>query len=153
MLLHWNDFGLGDWDRAALELDTLRREMDRVFNDFGRAPTTHRGGARGWPRIELADIGSSLVLRAEVPGVAEQDLKIQIDQATLTLQGVRRADAPQGEDVHRRERTPYEFTRSFTLPVKVDAEQAKASLKHGVLTLTLPKAAELQPRQIKVTVS
>jgi HSP20 family protein len=150
MLLHWNDLGLSDWDRATRELDVLRREMDRVFDDFGRAPTARRGTPRSWPRIELADTGSALVLRAEVPGVAEQDLKVQLDQATLTLQGVRRVEAPQGYDGHRRERAPYEFTRSFTLPVKVDAEQAKATLKHGVLTLTLPKAAEVQPRQIKV---
>lgn len=153
MLLHWNDFGFGDWDRAALELDVLRREMDRVFNDFGRAPAQRRGSPRNWPRIELADTGAALILRAEVPGVAEGDLKIQVDQSTLTLSGVRRLEAPKDEAVHRRERVPYEFTRSFTLPIKVDAERAKASLEHGVLTLTLPKAAELQPRQIKVNAS
>jgi HSP20 family protein len=153
MLLHWNDFGFADWDRATLELDLLRREMDRVFNDFGRAPAQRRGAQRSWPRIELADVGGALVLRAELPGVLEKDLKIQVDQATLTLQGVRRIEPPKGLDVHRRERVPYEFTRSFTLPVKVDADKAKASLKHGVLTLTLPKAAEVQPRQIKVSAS
>jgi HSP20 family protein len=66
------------------------------------------------------------------------------------LQGSRRVEAPQGYDVHRRERGAYEFTRSFTLPVKVDADQAKATLKNGLLTLTLPKAPEVQPRQINV---
>jgi HSP20 family protein len=153
MLLHWNDLGIAEWDRAARELDVLRREMDRVFDDFGRTPAQRRTAQRGWPRIELADTGSALVLRAEVPGVTNDDLKVQVDQATLTLQGTRRVAQPEGYDGHRRERAPYEFTRSFTLPVKVDAEQAKATLKHGVLTLTLPKAAEVQPRQIKVSSS
>lgn len=153
MLLHWNDLGLADWDRAARELDVLRREMDRVFDDFERTPTPRRAAQRSWPRIELADTGSALVLRAEVPGVTDQDLKVQVDQATLTLQGVRRVEPPKGYDGHRRERTPYEFTRSFTLPVQVDAERAAAVLTNGVLTLTLPKAAEVQPRQIKVSSS
>lgn len=152
MLLHWNDLGLAEWDRATRELDVLRREMDRVFDDFGRTPQ-RRNAQRTWPRIELADTGNALVLRAEVPGVASDDLKVQVDQATLTLQGVRRVEPPKGYDGHRRERTPYEFTKSFTLPVKVDAERATAALTHGVLTLTLPKAAEVQPRQIKVNAS
>jgi HSP20 family protein len=154
MLLHWNDFGIGDLDRTVSELDSLRREMDRVFNDFGRAPGRARAQARGsWPRIELADMGSALLLTAEVPGLTDKELKIQVDQSTLTLQGMRRVEAPQGYDVHRRERAAYEFTRSFTLPVKVDADLAKATLKNGLLTLTLPKAPEVQPRQIKVATS
>lgn len=153
MLLHWNDLGIAEWDRAARELDVLRREMDRVFDDFGRTPAQRRATQRAWPRIELADTGSALVLRAEVPGVSNEDLKVQVDQSTLTLQGARRTAQPEGYDGHRRERAPYEFTRSFTLPVKIDAEQAKATLKQGVLTLTLPKAAEVQPRQIKVSLS
>ena len=153
MLLHWNDLGVAEWYRAARELDVLRREMDRVFDDFGRAPAQRRAPQRVWPRVELADTGSALVLRAEVPGVTNEDLKVQVDQATLTLQGVRRIEPPKDYDGHRRERVPYEFTRSFTLPVKVDAERATAVLALGVLTLTLTKAAELQPRQIKVSSS
>lgn len=150
MLFHWNDFGLGELDRRVLELDALRREMDRVFNDFDRAPPTARSARTSWPRIELADDGSALVLRAELPGLTDKDLKIQIDANTLVLQGGRNLAAPEGHDVHRRERSAYEFTRSFTLPVKVDADRAQASLKNGVLMLRLPKSPELQPRQIKV---
>jgi HSP20 family protein len=154
MLLHWNDFGIGDLERTVSELDILRREMDRVFNDFGRVPgKASSQGRASWPRMELADLGGSLLLTAEVPGLADKDLKIQVDQSTLTLQGSRRVEPPKGYDTHRRERSPYEFTRSFTLPVKVDADQAKATLKNGLLTLTLPKAPEVQPRQIKVATS
>lgn len=151
MLLNWNDFGFGDWDRAARDFDVLRREMDRVFADFGRGPGRRVAGRVTWPQVQVVDTGAALVLRAEVPGLTERDIEIQLDQSTLTLQGARAVAEREGYDTHRRERTAYDFTRSFTLPVKVDAEQAKAVLEHGVLTLTLPKAPELQPRQIPVT--
>jgi len=151
MLLNWNDFGFGDWDRAARDFDVLRREMDRVFADFGRGPGRRVAGRVTWPQVQLADTGAALVLRAEVPGLTERDIEIQLDQSTLTLHGARAVAEREGYDTHRRERTAYDFARSFTLPVKVDAERAKAVLEHGVLTLTLPKAPELQPRQIPVT--
>jgi HSP20 family protein len=68
----------------------------------------------------------------------------------LTVTGERRADAPEGYSVHRQERLPARFSRGFQLPVKVDGAGITAALKDGVLTVTMPKAAESQPRQITV---
>jgi HSP20 family protein len=68
----------------------------------------------------------------------------------VTLKGERKVDVPEGLSVHRRERHAVRFAKSFELPTRVDADKVTATLKHGVLTLTLPKVAEAQPRQINV---
>jgi len=158
MLTRWNDFGaLGRHNPRDLAgsfdaLDDLRREMNRLFFDYERwmpgGPT--EGAARVWPRAVLEDTGSALVLRAEVPGVQEKDLELKVDESTVSLKGERAEANPEGYSVHRKERAAYRFARSFALPTKVDSEQAEAVLKHGVLTVTLPKAKEAQPRQISV---
>ena len=127
------------WDQYDFDRD----DHDRVFEAFGS-----RSG--GWPRINLFDTGASLVVMAEVPGLSEKDLQLTINQDVLTLKGERKSDAPDGYSVHRQERTPVRFSRSFTLPSKIDPEKATANVQHGVLTITLPKAPEAQSRQISV---
>jgi len=153
-----------DVDRTFAVMDELRKRMDRVFDEYET-----RGGfsvrspffeafdvgfpsrvVATWPRLSVHDTGAALVLRAEVPGMKENDLKIEVNQEVLSLSGERKADAPEGYALHRRERAPVKFARSIALPCKVDAEKASAVLKDGLLTLTLPKAPEAQPRQINV---
>lgn len=155
---------ISDVDRTFAAMDELRRKMERVFDDYeGRG---NHGPARAaffepfdfgqsrpvatWPRLAVYDTGSALTLYAEVPGLKESDIKIEIAQDVLSLSGERKADAPEGYAVHRRERAPVKFARSLTLPCKVDVEKASATVTDGVLTLTLPKVAEAQPRQIAV---
>lgn len=147
MLTRWSDWGFGDVDRTMAEFDTLRREMNRLFD--GRTSRAARSG--GYPSIGLFDRGSELVVRAEVPGLSNDDLDLTVDQGMLTLRGERKVDVPEGYSVHRQERGSIKFARSFSLPCKVDAEKTTANLKHGVLTLVLPKAPEDQPRQIAVS--
>jgi HSP20 family protein len=132
------------------ELEALRREMNRLYGD-SPAERPRKASPTSFPRIGLFDAKERLVLLAEVPGVAEEDLEITVDEGMLTLRGTRRVDIPEGYSVHRQERSETTFARSFALPCKVDAEKAEASLKSGVLTLRLPKAPEVQPRQINVT--
>ena len=152
MLTRWSNWGLYDFDReferTLADFDALRREMNRLFDG-----TYQQNGARsvGWPRIALFDEGAQLAVRAELPGMSEKDVQLSIDQGVLTLRGERNAQAPEGYAVHRQERGHYRFARSFTLPCKVDVEKTKAELKNGVLTVTLPKAPEEQPRQIAVS--
>lgn len=147
-------WGLSDFDRSFDRpfdvLDELRRRMDRVFIDFDRggvAPVNGDG-----PRANVVDTGADIVVEAEVPGVLDKDLKLTITQDTFTLEGERRADVPEGASVHRRERAPWKFARSFALPTKIDSERATADLRNGVLTVTLPKAAEVRPKHITVKV-
>ena len=152
MLTRWFDWGDLEWARDLAELDTLRREMDRLFAD--RSPSRpRRAMPTSFPRIGLFDAKEQLVLRAELPGVAESDLDISVEEGVLSLRGTRKVELPKGYTVHRQERPETSFARSFALPCRVDADKATASLKNGVLTLQLPKAPEVKPRQITVKAS
>jgi len=153
MLNYYSDF-----DRTFAAMDELRRRMDRMFEEVEPPPRAQlRGdfeqppGYVGGPRFHLFDVGKALVVKADLPGLAEKDLQISLNQDVLTLSGERKPDAHEGYTVHRKERASLRFSRSFTLPSKVDPEKTTAALKHGVLTLTLSKAPEAQPRQITVT--
>jgi len=146
MLTRWTDWR--DFDRTFAMMDELRSRMDQLYGDFGDSR-----GAASFPRLNLFDTGSALVLKAEVPGLSEKDIQLTINQDVLTLQGERKSDAPEGYSVHRQERTPIKFSRSFTLLCRVNPETTSASLKDGVLSVTLAKAAEAQPRQIAVKAS
>jgi HSP20 family protein len=151
MWTRWSDldrlFGWEEYDRSLSLLDQFRRATNRLFEE---APV--RGALRAtWPATNLYDGGDTLVLTAEVPGLTEKDIEVQLNRDTLTLTGERRTEAPQGYSVHRRERLPLRFSRSFTLPCRVNAEKASAVVQNGVLTITLAKAPEAQPRQITVS--
>lgn len=148
------------FDRALstfAQLDEWRRLMDRAFEDPGSGFLPAGSfedpwslSEATWPRVTSYDTGSSLVFTAEVPGMSDKDLQIQVENDVLTLSGERRATVPKGYTAHRRERGAVSFTRSFTLPVKVDVDKINASLKDGVLTLEMPKMPEAQPRRIAI---
>jgi HSP20 family protein len=151
MLTRW-----GDLDRTFSVMDELRRRMDRVFDEYGGYPYARPGleeetrASAAWPRLNLLDTGAALVVTAEVPGVADKDVNLTINQDVVTLSGVRNADAPEGYAVHRQERAAVKFSRSFALPTKIDAEKTSATMKNGILTITMAKAPEAQPKQIAV---
>jgi HSP20 family protein len=147
MLTRWSDF-----DRTFSYLDQLRRRMDRLFDEYdgGVSEAAFDGG---WPRSNLIDAGAQLVLTAELPGLSDRDVKIEATQDGLTFSGERRSEAPAGYSVHRQERPSFRFSRSVAFPCKVDTERTTASLVNGVLTVTIPKAPEAQPRHITVKAS
>jgi HSP20 family protein len=146
-------WGFEDIDRTFLALDDFRRRMDRLFDGFDARWGLDHGTAGVWPRATVRDTGAALVLEAEVPGLTEKDVQLTLTQDTLTLAGERKVEVPEGYAVQRRERGAQKFSRSFALPTKVDVERAGAEVKNGVLTVTLPKAAEARPRQIAVRAS
>jgi len=154
MLTRWNDFG-----NTLAVMDEFRRRMNRVFGDVDEryfSPADFflaDDGTGTWPRVRVQDSGELITLRAEVPGLGEGDVKVTVNQDVLTLSGEKKSDAPEGYAVHRQERVPVKFSRSFSLGCKVDFEKANAVVKYGVLTITLPKAPESQPRQIAVKAS
>ena len=156
MLMRWNDFGnlARSRTRDVDPFDALRREMNHLFFDFERGfPGLERQTSGSWPRATLEDTGAALVVRADLPGVEDKALELSVEESTLSIKGERQDSAPEGYSAHRKERAAFRFTRSFALPAKVDVEKVQAVLKHGVLTVTLPKAKEAQPRQISVKVS
>ena len=142
-----------DFDRTISLMDQLRRRMDRVFEDFDHGYDHEPTAAARFPRTNFYDNGNAFALTLDVPGLKDGDLKLTLTNDVLTVSGFRKADAPDGYSVHRQERTPYEFSRSYALPSKVDPEKVAATLVNGVLTITLEKAPEVKPRQISVRVS
>ena len=142
----WPSFGFADFGRAHAPHGQLRRELERLLGDSERSASL----VPATGNVSFDDDGSQFVLRADVPGLTENDFQISLAGNTLTLRGERKLDVPEGHSVHRRERSAYRFAKSYELPSRVDADKVTATLKHGVLTLTLPKVAEAQPRQISV---
>jgi HSP20 family protein len=153
----WNDMDM-DFDRPTDWMEDFRRRMDRMFDELDPfvasselfRPGTLRGGAVHRPRVTLDDKGTEFLLYADVPGVDEHDLEITLQGDTVTVSGQRRPDIPDGYRVHRQERAPIQFTRSLSLPAKVEGDKVEAVLSDGILTLRIPKAQEAQPRQITV---
>jgi HSP20 family protein len=142
---------LSDFDRTFTVFDELRRRMDRVWDDYDFSRNDYgMTASTAWPPVNVFETGQSLVFRADVPGVAENEFNVTLTPETLTLTGERKTAAPEGYTVQRQERPAARFSRSWTLPYKVDAERTSATLKDGVLTITLSKAPEAQPRQIAV---
>ncbi len=127
-----------DLDRTFAALDAVRRGFER------------RTEERVEPRFTAEDTGDAYVCRAELPGVPASVLEVTLTGQVLKLQARRKLDVPAGFTAHRRERPSFELSRSVTLPAKVDAERVTATAKDGVVTVTLPKAAEAKPRTITV---
>ncbi|HEY4116723.1 MAG TPA: Hsp20/alpha crystallin family protein [Byssovorax sp.] len=133
-----------DFDRQFSALDQLRRHVDRAFQeaDGQRAVSDGQGALR--------DLGDKLVVRVDLPGVADSDVKLEVHNDVLSLKAERKGDAPEGFGVQRRERGGTKLARTFALPCAVDVERTTAALTNGVLTLTLPKAESAKPRTIAV---
>lgn len=146
MLGRWTDWR--DLDRTFAMMNELRSRMAPLYGEFDEPRAVS-----GFPRLNLFDAGNALTLKVEVPGLTEKDIQLTVDQDVLTLAGERKLDAPEGYSVHRQERLPMKFSRSFTLPCRINADSTTASLTNGVLTVTLAKTADAQPKQIAVKAS
>lgn len=131
------------------ELRGLFNQMDEMFRGIDR-PLLGDGG-EGWLPAELRDDGEALVLRMDVPGMTERDLTIEATQHGVTVRGERKLHVPEGYNTHRRERRAQAFTRSFSLPCRIDLEQCNAKVKHGVLSLRMAKLPEERPKQVAVS--
>ena len=108
-------------------------------------------GARAAMPIDVMENADGFTVRASVPGVQPDELDISIENDVVTIRAERKADKVQDEDnVRWQERYDGALERCFVLPAEVDADQVKAELEHGVLTLTLPKAEAAKPKSIKV---
>jgi len=151
MLTRWSDFdrilGWPDYRSTLGTMEQFRRQLGRLFEEW-ESPTSY--GVTTWPRTNLYDAGNELIVTAEVPGMTNQDVEVTVHQNILTLTGKREEKGPEGYSVHRQERVPIQFQRSFSLPTKVDMEKTSAEVKDGILTIHMAKAPEAKPRQITV---
>ena len=136
------------------EMERLRREMNRLFADW--SPRPGWGAAPAYPAMNVWTNEEGVVVTAELPGVAPEDMDISVVNETLTVSGtrqpelVRQPDEVEGATYHRRERGQGKFTRSFQLPFRVESDQVEASFERGVLTIALPRAQEDKPKKITV---
>ncbi len=140
------------WDPFR-DLATLRERMNRLFEEA----YTSRGEekdlvASTWnPSVDIFETENELVLKAELPGVDEDDIEIKIEDSTLTLKGDRKFEKEtKEENYHRIERSYGSFYRSFTLPRNIDQDKIKAESENGILKVTMPKKAELKPKKVKI---
>ncbi len=150
MLTGWKDF-----DDTLRTLDRLQRRFDVAFDPLERlAPAARivRRPRAAWPATNVFETKESFVVKADVPGLADSDVSVSVEEDALIIRGERKLPVPDGYRVHLRERAPVAFTRKLPLPARVDADAVSAALKDGVLTITLPKAREALPRQIAVKV-
>ena len=140
------------------ELNTIQSEMNRLFNTFFDSPAPAAGHSNGqslrrWiPAMDLVETEDAFVLRADLPGLSEQDVNIELEDNVLTLSGQRKAEHEErGEGYYRVERASGAFSRSLTLPDGVEPGRVQASFDRGVLEVRIPKPEQRKPR--KVTIS
>jgi HSP20 family protein len=108
-------------------------------------------GPQGWaPAVDLSETATAFIITAELPGVSRDQVRIDVRDGRLTLQGRRDARVP-CEQYHQVERGHGEFLRSFVLPHSVEAEDISADLTDGVLTVTVPKTTDAGPRRVVVS--
>jgi HSP20 family protein len=131
-------------------LEELRREMDRLFENFIGSTPGELIGLRKYPPIDVWEEGESLMVRAEMPGVAMEHLEVYARGSELTLKGFRPAASGTSANVHRQEQHGGEFERKISLPIEIDAERIQATLADGLLTIRVPKPAMAQARKIAV---
>jgi len=134
----------------------LRDEMDRLFGSMleGRwdwdSDWAGFFGFGAFPAMNVWETDQAVTVEVEVPGVALSDLDVQVVGNELTIRGERKEEHVKDGVYHRRERSAAKFTRTIELPVPVDESKVEASLKDGVLTVTLPKAEAAKPRKIAI---
>ncbi len=141
--------------QPARELGTVQSEMNRLFNSLFDTPTAGTAGTyRGWiPAMDLIETESDYVLRADLPGLSEDDVNIEFEDGVLTVSGERKFEHEERKDSYRRvERASGSFRRSLTLPDGVDPEAVKATFERGVLEVHVPKPEQRKPRKVAITV-
>jgi HSP20 family protein len=135
------------------EMVTLRQAMDRLFEDSFVSPMSWRtlNGEAALAALDVHQTDDELVVTASLPGLKAEDVDITITGQTLTIRGEFKSDEKIDRDQYLyRERRYGSFNRQLQLPVRVQGDAATATFENGVLTLRIPKAEEVKPRQIQV---
>ena len=148
-------------------VDDLRREIDRLFEDFtGGAwlrpfraashklqPTFRSGFAFAAPAVDVVEKDTAFELTAELPGITSKDIDVSMKDGNIVIKGQKEAEKEEkSKDYYLHERQFGSFERAFTIPDGVEADKIEASFGKGVLTLTLPKSAAAQQPEKKITV-
>jgi HSP20 family protein len=139
--------------RSQNPLDQFAREMNQVLGTFAPAilgAASVRPTADRWPALNAWEADEELVVEAELPGFRMQDIEVLAGDGTLTVKGRREQAMPEGATALRLERAPISFERTIGLPFEIDAAGTAATLRDGVLRITMPKAPSARIRRIEV---
>ena len=145
-------FELTPW-RPFGELRTLRREMDKLWEEFFGGQDLVSSEAAWVPAIDISETKDAIIVRAEIPGMDAKDIEINLTGDVLTIRGEKKQETEEkDENFHRIETRYGAFQRAIRVPVSVDAEKIQAKYEKGVLKITLPKKEEAKPKHIEVKV-
>ncbi len=139
--------------RPTRGLFGLEYEMNRIFDEFfGRVPVQVEPEDGVWsPSVDVSESSNAITINAEIPGMSKEDVKINIQDNTVTITGEKKQEREEKEaNYHRVERSYGAFMRSFSLPSSVKSDKIKASYKDGVLKMVLPKTEEMKPKEIPI---
>jgi HSP20 family protein len=159
-LVPWHWGGLRRWEGEERplqtfrrEMESLQREMDRLFESFSRSSgqtfglPEAWGFADVWACVDETEDDKAYHVKVELPGMDEKDVDVTLSEGLLTVRGEKKQeDEEKGKDFYRKERSFGTFRRSLQIPVEVDESKIKASFKKGVLTIDLPKSEEAQKK-------
>ena len=145
-LVRWNPVF-----NPARELVSMQDEVDRFVDSFFRTPTLRGDTMPFTPVVDVEETAEEFVVRADLPGVSQKDVKVNLLGDTLTIRGERKDEKKhQAGSRLRVERTYGGFERSFTLGAAVRSDQVKATFRDGVLEIHVPKAEEARQREIQI---
>lgn len=137
------------------DVKTLQNQLNRLFEPFARFAAGDEDLVSGtWvPPVDVAETQERILVRAEVPGMKQEDIQIEFENGLLTIRGERKIEKSDAVTWHRVERIYGNFSRSFTLPRSVDPEKITAGYRDGILEIEVPKREEAKPKQIRISVS
>jgi HSP20 family protein len=143
------------WEQVE-GVNKIQSRINELFEDtFGRR-RAQQGAATGvwYPPVDILESKDSYIIRAELPGMRNEDLKTEVNEGMLTLSGERKFEEPADDvEYHRVERVAGKFSRSFYLPQTVKQDSIKATYRDGILEIQVPKAEEAKPRQITINLN
>ena len=147
-LIKWDPFN---------ELEDISNRLNRMF---GRSAAPATAGhemvkVTDWmPSVDISETEKAYLIKAEIPEVKKEDVKVTVDNGVLTIQGERKMEKEEkGKKFHRIERSYGSFLRSFRIPDGVDDTKAKAEFKDGMITVTLPKSEKAKTKAVEIAVS
>jgi HSP20 family protein len=137
------------------DITRLQREVNRLFDDNGRQqtrPSTENAVLRSWaPSVDILEDNNEIVVTADVPGIKQEDIDIELTGETLTIKGERKFEDTARKDSYVRvERSYGAFQRSFTIGVPVQQQAVTANYKDGILEVRLPKSEEIKPKKVQI---
>ena len=138
------------------ELEEMSDRLNRVLTRGARGRNENEAmTVADWiPLVDISETTAEYVIKAEIPEVKKEDVKVTLEHGVLTVQGIRRQEAEEkGKKYHRVERSYGSFVRRFSLPDVVDDAQVQAVFKDGILMLHLPKSEKAKPKAIEVKVA